>query len=296
MQLLLTPEALADDLRRLGMSPGDTLMIHVSLRAVGPLEGGPDTLLNALESAVGPDGTLLMILGAEIEHDFVNRLPQAERADLLTDAPPFDPATAPVFHEVGHFAEIFRRRTGTLVTDNPSGRFGARGARAQQLLEDAPWHDYYGPGSPLDRFCRIGGRVLRLGADLDTTTVLHFAEYLADLPNKRRVRRHYRCHGRNGPETRVVECLDESAHTRARLRPAVARNGVDVGPARAQRIAEMLAAAVAAENQNALSAYVGELGQLEQSFAVERRCRNMHTCNARSDQRFRGTGTGRENR
>jgi aminoglycoside N3'-acetyltransferase len=209
VQLLLTPEALADDLRRLGMSPGDTLMIHVSLRAVGPLEGGPDTLLNALESAVGPDGTLLMILGAEIEHDFVNRLPQAERADLLTDAPPFDPATAPVFHEVGYFAEIFRRRTGTLVTDNPSSRFGARGARAQQLLEDAPWHDYYGPGSPLDRFCRIGGRVLRLGADLDTTTVLHFAEYLADLPNKRRVRRHYRCRGRNGPETRVVECLDD---------------------------------------------------------------------------------------
>jgi aminoglycoside N3'-acetyltransferase len=76
-------------------------------------------------------------------------------------------------------------------------------------LSDAPWHDYYGPGSPLDRFCRIGGRVLRIGANPDTTTLLHFAEYLADLPDKRRVRRHYRCNTPHGPEIRKVECLDD---------------------------------------------------------------------------------------
>jgi aminoglycoside N3'-acetyltransferase len=205
----LTANDLADDLRRHGVRLGDTLMIHASLRAIGPLQSGPDALLDALEKAVGGDGTLLMILGAEIAHDRVNRLSEAERAALLADAPPFDPATAPVFHEVGHFAEVFRRRPGTLVTNNPSGRFGARGRLAQELLADAPWHDYCGPGSPLDRFCRAGGSVLRIGAGPDTTTVLHFAEYLADMPNKRRVRRHYRCNTPHGPETRAVECLDD---------------------------------------------------------------------------------------
>jgi aminoglycoside N3'-acetyltransferase len=205
----ITTESIADDLRRLGVQLGDTLMIHVSLRAVGRLESGPNTLLDALEQAVGSEGTLLMILGAEIEHDWVNRLPEPERLPLLADAPPFHPDAAPVFHEVGYFAEIFRRCPGTLVTDNPSGRFGARGRLAQALLAGAPWNNYYGPGSPLDRFCRRGGRILRLGAGLDTTTALHFAEYLADLPNKRRVRRHYRCRGADGPETRAVECLDD---------------------------------------------------------------------------------------
>jgi aminoglycoside N3'-acetyltransferase len=205
----LAAEALADDLRRLGVRSGDTLMIHASLRAIGKVECGADGVLDALELAVGPDGTLLMILGAEIGHDWVNRLPEAERLPLLAGAPPFDSATTPVFHEVGFFAELFRRRSGTLVTGNPSGRFGARGRRAQELLADAPWHDYYGPGSPLDRFCQFGGRVLRIGADLDTTTVLHYAEYRAEVPNKRRVRRHYRCQGVHGPETRVVECLDD---------------------------------------------------------------------------------------
>jgi aminoglycoside N3'-acetyltransferase len=204
-----TVETLRDDLRRLDVRAGDTLMIHASLRAIGPLRDGPETLLDALDAAVGDDGTLLMILGAEIAHDFVNRLPEPERLTVLAGTPPFDPATAPIFHEVGYFAEVFRRREGTLVTDNPSGRFGARGRRAQELLADAPWHDYYGPGSPLDRLCRVGGRILRMGANPDTTTVLHFAEYRADLPAKRRVRRHYRCLGPEGPETRAVECLDD---------------------------------------------------------------------------------------
>jgi aminoglycoside N3'-acetyltransferase len=205
----LTVSALVEDLRALGVRTGETLMIHASLRAIGAIEGGAGGVLGALDRAVGPDGTLLMILGAEIAHDYVNHLPEAERAALLADAPPFDAATAPVLPEVGTLAEVFRLRPGTLVTDNPSGRFAARGRRAQELLADAPWHDYYGPGSPLDRFCRIGGRVLRLGASPDTTTVLHFAEYLADVPNKRRVRRHYRVHGPDGPEIRVIECLDD---------------------------------------------------------------------------------------
>lgn len=192
----LSAADLVGDLRHLGVRVGDTLMVHASLRAIGPLDGGPETLLDALEEAVGADGTLLMILGAEIAQDWVNRLPETERPKLLAEAPPFDPATAPVFHEVGNFAEVFRTRPGTLVTDNPSGRFGARGRLAEALLEDAPWHDYFGPSAPLDRFCRNGGRILRLGANLDTTNVLHYAEYLADVPNKRRVRRHYRCQDR----------------------------------------------------------------------------------------------------
>ena len=139
----------------------------------------------------------------------MNRHPEAEREALLANALAFDATHAPAFHELGYFAETFRRRPGTLVSNNPSGRFGARGRYARELLADAPWNDYYGPGSPLDRFCRIGGRVLRLGAGLDTTTVLHFAEYLADVPDKRRVRRHYRRLGEHGPEMRTVEILDD---------------------------------------------------------------------------------------
>lgn len=184
-------------------------MVHASLRAIGPVDGGADGVLGGLEQAVGADGTLLMILGAEIEHEWVNQRPEPDRARSLATVSPFDPAAAPALPEVGTLAEVFRCLPGTRVTDNPSGRFGARGRLASAFLRDAPWDNYYGAGSPLDRFCAAGGRVLRLGASLDTTTVLHYAEYLAAVPGKRRVRRHYRIMGENGPETRAVECLDD---------------------------------------------------------------------------------------
>jgi aminoglycoside N3'-acetyltransferase len=96
-----------------------------------------------------------------------------------------------------------------VVSDHPEGRFAAAGSLAEELLRDVPWDDYYGPGSPLERLVQAGGRVLRLGADPDTVTLLHHAEYLCDLPGKRRVRRHRVVRGPEGPEVRVVECLDD---------------------------------------------------------------------------------------
>jgi aminoglycoside N3'-acetyltransferase len=73
-----------------------------------------------------------------------------------------------------------------------------------------PWNDYYGPGSPLERLVERRGKVLRLGADPNTVTLIHYAEYLAHVPEKIRVRRHRRVLGPDGPEIRVVECLDDS--------------------------------------------------------------------------------------
>ena len=204
-----TVAELVGDLRRLGVRPGEMLMVHASLRAIGPVEGGASGVLDALDEAVGPDGTLLMILGAVVDHEWVNARPEEERAALLEGLPPYDPKAALPLPEVGHLAEAFRTRPGTRVDDNPSGRFAARGAGVDILFRDAPWDDYYGPGSPLDRLCRMGGRVVRLGASPDTTTALHFAEYLADVPGKRRVRRHYRVNGLDGPVTRMVESLDD---------------------------------------------------------------------------------------
>jgi aminoglycoside N3'-acetyltransferase len=203
-------EHLAADLRRLGVTAGDLLMVHASLRAVGPVDGGADGVIDALEAAVGPGGTLLMTLGARDDWGWVNERPEADRPNLLRDAEPFDCVATPADPDVGVLAEVFRTRPRTRVSDHPEGRFAASGQLADSLLENAPWDDYYGPGSPLERFVQAHGRVLRLGADLDTLTVLHYAEYLAPVPSKRRVRRHRVVGGHDGPELRVVECLDDN--------------------------------------------------------------------------------------
>jgi len=202
-------EALAGDLRRLGVGDGDLLMVHASLRRVGPTDGGADGVIDALEMAVGDGGTLLVNLGVRDDRGWVNDRPEPERAGLLADTDPFDCLLTPADPDNGVLAEVFRTRPATRVSDHPEGRFGASGPRARFLVDDVPWHDYYGPGSPLARFVDAGGRVLRLGADLGTVTVLHYAEYLVDLPAKRRVRRHRLVAGRDGAEVRVIECLDD---------------------------------------------------------------------------------------
>jgi aminoglycoside N3'-acetyltransferase len=245
--------SLQRELTALGVRGGDVLMVHVSLRKTGLARsqfgaGGPELLLEALEAAVGADGTLMMILGSDYSHDWVNSKPIAERAGLLAGTPPFDARTAAVLPEVGWFAEVFRRAPGTMLSDNPSGRFAARGRRAAELLSHQPWNDYYGPGSPLQKLCDAGGRILRLGADPETATVLHYAEYLARVPNKRRTRWDYLVTSADGPQHVWIECLDDSngiadwpgedyfaAITKAYVATGAARRGV-VGRAASELI------------------------------------------------------------
>lgn len=205
-----TVAELADDLAALGVRPGDAVMAHASLRRIGPVEGGPQGVIAALDTAVGPDGGWMMVLGADNDWDWVNARPEAERAALLAKAVPFDPLETKAEADVGHLAEAMRRHLGTQVSDHPEGRFAARGALAATLLRDPPWDDYFGPGSPLQHLCELGGKVLRMGADLDTVTLLHHAEYLVPLADKRRVVRWRRVLGPDGPVIRTVSCLDDS--------------------------------------------------------------------------------------
>jgi aminoglycoside N3'-acetyltransferase len=205
----LTVTQVAEDLERLGVAPGDVVMVHASLRAVGPVEGGAAGVVAALDRAVGEPGTLLMMVSARDDWAWVNERPETDREALLADAEPFDPMTTPADPEVGVLAEIFRQSPGTLVSNHPEGRFAARGRQAAEFVADVPWDDYYGPGSPLEHLVRSGGKVLRLGAGVDTVTLIHYAEYLAEVPDKRRVRRHRLVISPEGPVVRPVECLDD---------------------------------------------------------------------------------------
>lgn len=164
---------LVDQLTALGVTSGDTLMVHASMRKVGPVEGGAAGMIAALRETVGPEGTLLMVLSADEDE-------------------PFDALTTPVdIEDMGILAEVFRTTPGVQVNDHPADRFAAVGPRADWLLHPAPLHDYHGPGSVLERLTAADGKVLRLAANVDTVTLTHYAEHLADVPNKVRVSRRY---------------------------------------------------------------------------------------------------------
>ncbi|BBV16374.1 hypothetical protein IOMTU157_1623 [Citrobacter portucalensis] len=74
----------------------------------------------------------------------------------------------------------------------------AVGPLAETLTEPHELGHALGEGSPVERFVRLGGKALLLGAPLNSVTALHYAEAVADIPNKRWVTYEMPMLGRNG--------------------------------------------------------------------------------------------------
>jgi hypothetical protein len=57
---MLTFEKLVEEFRELGVEEGDTLLVHSSYKSLGEVEGGPQTVIRALEAVLGTEGTLII--------------------------------------------------------------------------------------------------------------------------------------------------------------------------------------------------------------------------------------------
>ena len=51
---------IAEALKGLGILPGQTVLVHASFKALGPIPDGIETVVQGLLQAIGPEGTLLM--------------------------------------------------------------------------------------------------------------------------------------------------------------------------------------------------------------------------------------------
>ena len=172
-------------LRTLGLATGDTVMVHASVRSVGPVAGGPDQIHLAIKDAIGAEGTLLMYASCPQYYDEVGRgtlAPDLE-AEVRAKLPPFDALTARSARDNGALVELLRTYPGSQVNEHVV-RFVAWGARAGQLLAPQPWDFAYGAGSALERLLALDGKILMLGSDHDTVTFLHYTEHVGDFPGK----------------------------------------------------------------------------------------------------------------
>ena len=158
--------------------PGDAVLVHAALRKVGKIIGGPDVIVAALRDVLGPEGTILAYADWQGQDDI------DEHPELRADHPPFDPLTSRAVRDNGYWPELLRTTPGALRSGNPGASVVALGGSAQWFTENHPLDYGYGPGSPLARLVEAGGRVLMLGAPLDTMTLLHYAESLAAIPHR----------------------------------------------------------------------------------------------------------------
>lgn len=177
---------LVTDLRALGLSAGDVVMVHASCRAIGEVAGGPDEVHLAIKDVLTPDGTMLMYASCPRYYDEVGRgnLTPDEEADVLAHLPAFDAESARAARDNGALVELFRTWPGSRV-NNHVARFVAWGKEVDFLFSVQPWDFAFGHGSALERFTELDGKILLLGSDHDNVTYLHYPEHIGDFPDKR---------------------------------------------------------------------------------------------------------------
>lgn len=178
------------NLQELGVRQGDLLMVHAGIRSVGPIIGGVNVLIQALFEAIGPDGTIAAYVDFE---------PFFEEDDDPASIPVFDKRIAPAARDHGVLHETLRNWPGAIRSDHPDAGVVAIGPMADWITADHPFPYGYGEGSPLEKIVQANGRVLMIGAPLDTITLLHLAEHKANLPGKRIRRYRRRMPGPSGP-------------------------------------------------------------------------------------------------
>lgn len=174
-----TAAALAADLTRLGVRRGDVLMVHSALGSLGWVPGGAVALIDALTEAVGPEGTLVMPAHCGENSEPANWIAPPVPSDwwpaIRENVPPYRPESTPT-SRIGTVPELFRTQPGVRRSAHPSCSFAARGPRAAEIVAEHRLEDALGSSSPGSRLVEMGARILQIGTDYDTCTLMHLGE------------------------------------------------------------------------------------------------------------------------
>ena len=164
----ISKRQLIDDFIALGIQPGDLLYIHSSLRSLGFVEGGADTVIDALLEAIGREGTLAFptftIMRSMVET-------MAENAHV------FDPVNS--HSTVGMITNVFRMRPGVLRSHHPTHSVAAFGPLAEELTKTHLENGFnFGKGTPFEKLLLFDGKIMGIGVNLAPATLYHTYEDL----------------------------------------------------------------------------------------------------------------------
>lgn len=185
----VTRSQLEADLAALGVQPGSTVMVHTSLRSLGWVVGGPQTVIEALRSAVGPDGTLVMPTQSWQLCDpaLLQEAPEEHWALIRETLPLYDPAVTPS-QTMGAVAELFRTLPGAVRSSHPYRSITALGPHANAVTASHPLESPAGEHSPLGALVGLDAQILLLGTTAAKITALHLAEHRASYAGKKNIR------------------------------------------------------------------------------------------------------------
>jgi aminoglycoside 3-N-acetyltransferase len=171
----LTFRDIVNELRELGLRPEMDVLAHVKTSAVGPVQGGAETLAGAIMAACGT-----LVMPAFTYQTMI--VPRTGPPDNALDYSAHDEQNAraeffrpdlPIHPDIGAVAEGLRADNETLRSIHPIYSFVAQGRHAAEVIAAQSLKD---PLGPVEWLADHDGYVLLWGANHRDNFSLHLAE------------------------------------------------------------------------------------------------------------------------
>ena len=164
----ISKEQLKRDLKKIGLKEGDIVLVHSSLSNIGFVDGGANTIIDALIEMIGNTGTVVVPTMSFLPRDFLDG-----------NVPRFDPKNTPCY--TGKIPETFRFRADAIRSLHPTHSLSAIGHKAKYLTKN---HEKsitpFGKGTPFDKLIECDAYLLLIGVDQSVNTCVHIIEDRTD--------------------------------------------------------------------------------------------------------------------
>jgi aminoglycoside N3'-acetyltransferase len=160
----VTKEQVVNCLERIGIRPGNGLLVHSAIQFLGRPAGGVALYLDAILEVIGPQGTLAV-------PTFNFGFARGER---------YDPERTPS-EGMGVFSEYVRQLPEARRTTHPMQSLAVIGKHARDLAARDTL-SAFDPGSAFERMLELGFKLLLLGADVSAASIFHYSEHRHEVP------------------------------------------------------------------------------------------------------------------
>jgi len=160
----VTCQQVIDCLNSLGIIQGDGLLVHSAVQFLGRPIGGLAMYLEAIQTVIGPQGTLAV-------PTFNFAFAQGE---------PYDPQQTPS-KNMGAFSEYVRQQPGVQRTPHPMQSLAVMGRYADDLARRDTL-SAFDPGSAFERMLELDFKLLLMGAGSAAISMFHYCEQRAQVP------------------------------------------------------------------------------------------------------------------
>lgn len=163
-----TKGTITEGIAALGIKPNDTLLVHSSMKSLGEVQGGADTVLDAFIEYMQP-GLLI--------------LPTHTWKQMNSEYPIFDPLTEPSC--VGLMTNLFMKRPNVIRSWHPTHSVAALGNDAESYVAgDEQWDTPCSPKGCWGKLYVRKAKILFLGCSMNKNTFLHSVEEWNNISNR----------------------------------------------------------------------------------------------------------------